>query len=160
MALSLWKSAIFDWTVFGLFDLTAPKKHVTSSTRVEKQFSFSQSVSLLLLGIFTPAYETILKLKHFQELVKGIYLQSESSNRVAPFWGGGAAHFLIFWDGIGTMKIPVSLNHWEISSMLFGPWSGWIKAHSYGKNHCQFVFLWSGKNQTHTKYKGKKHTCL
>ena len=27
-------------------------------------------------------------------------------------------------------------------------WSGWIKAHMCGKNHCQFVFLRSGKNQT------------
>jgi len=38
-----------------------------------------------------------------------------------------------------------------------------------GKNHCQLVFLWSGKNQTcvafikhlpNTKVCGKRHTCL
>ena len=47
--------------------------------------------------------------------------------------------------------------------------SGWIKAHMCGKNHCQFVFLQSGKNQTcgfyqtHTKYKcvwKKPHMCV
>ena len=49
------------------------------------------------------------------------------------------------------------------------PWSGWIKAHMCGKNHCQFVFLRSGKNQTcvafikhipNTNVCGKSHTCV
>ena len=49
------------------------------------------------------------------------------------------------------------------------PWSGWIKAHMCGKNHCQFVFLRSGKTQTcvafikhipNTKVSGKSHTCI
>ena len=48
-------------------------------------------------------------------------------------------------------------------------WSGWIKAHMCGKNHCQFVFLRSGKKQTcvafikhipNTNVCGKSHTCL
>ena len=48
-------------------------------------------------------------------------------------------------------------------------WSGWIKEHMCGKNHCQFVFLRSGKNQTcvafikhipNTNVCGKSHTCV
>ena len=44
-----------------------------------------------------------------------------------------------------------------------------MKAHMCGKNHCQFVFLRSGKNQTcvafikhipNTNVCGKSHTCL
>ena len=99
--------------------------------------------------------------------------------------------FYFLWN------IPLSWNHWEINFMLFGlnvslldkkithvwkkshmfgiyhstrrPWCGWVKPHMFGKNHCQFVFSWSGKNHTcvafikhvpNTKVCGKSHTCL
>ena len=126
---------------------------MTSSTRVKKQFSSSQSVSLLLLGILISAYETNLKLKHFQEFVIRTYLERESSNRLAPF--GMGAHSLIFlrWDRHSSV---IKSLRYEESVLCY------LVLKVVGKKHCQFVFYEVAKTKhiPNTKVCGKRHTCL
>ena len=66
------------------------------------------------------------------------------------------AHSLIFWDGIGTIDIPVSLNHWGMRNQFYVIWSSrWLdKSTHLWEKTLSICFLWSCKNQTHTKYKG------
>ena len=77
------KSAFFDWTVLDPFDLTAPKKHMTSPTRVYYICFRNSSISLLLLCILILAYE----MKHMKHIVQKRKFQQSSTF----FWVG--AHF-------------------------------------------------------------------